>query len=70
MKKIALVLFVLITLGSASLFAKVVVTKGKQSCSGTNIGYAEDSFDCLNKCQGRTYVSRCFDPDTKTCYCK
>lgn len=70
MKKITLVLFVLITLVSTSLFAKVVVTKGKQSCSGTSIGYAENSFDCLNRCQNKNYTSRCFDPDTNTCYCK
>ena len=84
MKKITLVLFVLITLSSLSLFAgakyrlsggAVVNTSGK-SCSGEGFTSTGDSVDSLKECESicagmyRVASEGCLNTSNNVCYCK
>lgn len=79
MKKIALVLFVLITLGSASLFGAAQYRKGgmiiknsNQSCGGTDAGYSDSFKYCENVCRAKGFgaSAACFDFKNNVCYCR
>lgn len=78
MKKIALVLFVLITLSSASLFGaaqykkgSLVVKNANQSCDGTNAGSCDNFKYCENVCKAKGFGASgaCFDFKNNICYC-
>jgi len=71
MKKLALVLFAMITLGTTSLFAGIVINNYSKNCSQlgfSEVGGAANLSECQAICGRNHYSKACVTGNT--CYCK
>lgn len=80
MKKLALLLFVLITFGTVSLLAESLLKATKFPCNGDKIKITITSEkECKKLCRklekyhsgsGYYYRDYCFDEENEECYCR